>query len=165
MITQFVELVREYVNLIETLSNIRAHDFLMRCAILLPQIYAVAHQLPKSLLLDESSNKIDLASEVNVVWRAISQLLGEHNSYFEVFDPLNDEEAIPQTISDDLAGIYNDLKTGLIEFDLNTDVSRDNALWEWRFGLENHFGDHLVDVLRPIQRLVHYYMELDYVAE
>jgi len=54
---------------------------------------------------------------------------------------------------DDLADIYHDLKNGLILWDIHTPEAIDAASWEWRFGYENHWGQHLFDAMRTIHEI------------
>lgn len=55
------------------------------------------------------------------------------NSYFDVFNPLQEEEPVINSLADDLADIYRDLKEGLSLFEANHPI---DAAWEWRFGFK-----------------------------
>ena len=89
-------------------------------------------------------------------------MLGKYDAYHEVFDPYVDEAPVVGLISDDLADIYLDLVSPLVAFEAGR---VNDAIWEWRFGLRGHCGDHLVDTMRAIHRLVHNHMPHDYVAD
>jgi hypothetical protein len=82
----------------------------------------------------------------------LARLLGPWDLYSEVFDPCKETEAIHQTLSDDLADIYIDLKRELSVFDGG---AVDDAIWSWRFTLAGHCGDHIVDAMRVIHRRIH----------
>jgi Domain of unknown function (DUF5063) len=65
-----------------------------------------------------------------------------------IFDPWKTEEAIYGSISDDLAGIWRDLKNGLLVLKKD-DAS--NAICEWRFSFFFHWGPHHAShLLRPL---------------
>ena len=74
---------------------------------------------------------------------------GPHDSYWEVFDPYADEESVVGSLSDDFLDIYRDLKRGLVAFDAGHEQ---DAVWEWRFHFDHHWGEHAVDALRALQR-------------
>jgi hypothetical protein len=95
---------------------------------------------------------------------AIGQLLGEYDQYAEVFDPVVDREFLLTHLSDDLADIFSDLAVPLRWWDRGNDSARTQALWQWKFNITGHCGDHLVDALRPIHRLVFDHMNRDYHA-
>ena len=116
MVGQFVELVREYLALIDGLPGLTARDFLLRCAILLPQIYSLSQQLPEVDLPDDDP----LEGKENTIEPPMGKImsaLGKYDVYSEVFDPVYDKEAITSTISDDLSDIYTDLKRPLFKYD------------------------------------------------
>ena len=50
-----------------------------------------------------------------------------------VFDPRTDNEAIHVSLSDDIAGIYRDLKDGIVLKETN-EVPASETIFEWRFG-------------------------------
>jgi hypothetical protein len=75
---------------------------------------------------------------------------GDLELYWEVFDPYENSKPVAGSLSDDLLDIYADVRRGL---DLwNCDVPKEAAIWEWRFHLEAHWGDHAVDALRALHR-------------
>jgi len=74
---------------------------------------------------------------------------GPYDVYWEIFDPYVDEERVAGSLSDDFLDIYRDLSRGLMAFDAG---QREDALWEWRFHFDCHWGDHAVDALRALQR-------------
>lgn len=74
---------------------------------------------------------------------------GPHDFYWEVFDPYVDEERVAGSLSDDFLDIYRDLKRGLMAFDRG---QTQDAVWQWRFHFDHHWGEHAVDALRALQR-------------
>ena len=70
--------------------------------------------------------------------------------YWEVFDPFVQEDAVCGDIADDLSDIAADLLSGMREFEAGR---IGNAVFEWRFGLNNHWGSHTVDVLRALHAI------------
>jgi hypothetical protein len=71
------------------------------------------------------------------------------DGYWDVFAPLNEEdtESVFNSLADDLADIYRDLKRGLLLYNQGHIVE---AIWEWRFNFDIHWGTHLVGAQRAI---------------
>jgi hypothetical protein len=156
-VDEFVSLVREYRALVDGLESSSAHSFLVSCAAVLPRIYSAGLALPEV----EPGGR-DGKQSVESPMRRIGALLGRYDTYREVFDPYEDGEPVQAMISDDLADIYLDLVNPLLEFELG---QQSEALWAWKFNLRGHCGDHIVDTMRAIHRLVHDHMPDSYVAD
>jgi hypothetical protein len=162
MVERFVELVREYLALVDGLSGLSARDFLLRCAILLPQLYSLSHQLP-DIVLPEGDPLEGKEDARNPPMANIMNLLGKYDLYSEVFDPVSEEGAIKATLSDDLSDIYMDLKRGLSRYDDKEQPNQPIAVWEWKFNMKIHWGHHLVGALRPIHSLVYDHLDPEFL--
>jgi hypothetical protein len=159
-VEQFVALARNYIALVDECASGSPHDFLAACARLLPQIYAVGIELTDPELPEHD---VELPPEqVRSPISMIGKLLGRYDQYAEVFDPVFDRGFLLTHLSDDLSDIYNDLLVPLRWWDRCDDAARSQALWQWKFNITGHCGDHLVDALRPIHRLVFDHMVPDY---
>ena len=79
----------------------------------------------------------------------------DRNHYWEVFEPLviDQPEPLSGSIADDLAGIWRDVKAGLIKFDSGKPGSRRNAVWHWRFSMESHWGHHAAGAIVALNAL------------
>jgi len=66
-----------------------------------------------------------------------------------------DEEAQVRVsmLWDDLADLYRDLLYGLDLHSMGTPADVSNAIWEWRFGYENHWGEHLFRALSTVHEI------------
>jgi hypothetical protein len=53
-------------------------------------------------------------------------------------------------LPDDLASIYADVRYGLALWTLGTPDAQVEAAWEWRWGYEHHWGDHLFRAITTI---------------
>ena len=72
------------------------------------------------------------------------------DTHWKVFDPYVDEPPVAGSLSDDLLDIYFDVHRGLALWD--SEAPNAAAIWEWRFHLDTHWGDHAVDALRALHR-------------
>ncbi len=70
--------------------------------------------------------------------------------YWEVFDPFVQEDSVCGDIAEDLSDIAVDLQSGIREFEAGR---MGNAVFEWKFGLNSHWGNHTIDVLRALHAL------------
>jgi hypothetical protein len=119
-------------------------------------IHAAAARLRKE---EEDAFPLLATSYVDVSQRLeiandIGGLLGPLDIYNEVFDPYGEAEAIPATLGDDLTSIYGALKTYLPMFESGDTPAMREALWQWRFGFDGHWGEHLTGALRSIHALL-----------
>lgn len=89
-------------------------------------------------------------------------ILGKYHFYHWVSDPISDEDTGGTSLADDLSDIYVDLKRSLLEYDSG---DKTNAIWQWKFDLRGHTGQHIVSALRPIHFLIYDHMDRDYINE
>lgn len=74
---------------------------------------------------------------------------GKHDFYWEVFDPYQEAPLVGGALSDDPGDIARDLALGMAYWDAGFS---DQAVWEWSFHFDAHWGDHAVDALRALHR-------------
>jgi hypothetical protein len=72
---------------------------------------------------------------------------GQYNHYWEVFNPYDLDEPLEGSLSDDIMDIYQDIKRGLLLFEKNKYIE---AIWQWKFNFEIHWGNHAVDAIRAL---------------
>jgi hypothetical protein len=61
----------------------------------------------------------------------------EYDIYWEVFNPHYLEDPVGASLSDDILGIYKDVKSDILLYDKNEHIE---AIWEWKFKFEIHWG-------------------------
>ena len=66
-----------------------------------------------------------------------------------------DEEAKTRVfmLFTDLAETHSDVTDGIRRFELGTQDAIESALWDWRFGFESHWGDHLFRALTTLYEI------------
>jgi len=154
-IERFVALSRNYCELIE---NLDSNETFLRCIHeLLPKLYSAALDLPS---VDTGSSK-PLRSAVSMpkwqkVFHALQQKIGDCDRYHEVFSAYESTDSVTGMLSDDLADMYGDLKSGLAAYDQDSACSIAEAVWHWRFNFRAHWGEHLTGALRAL-----YWLERD----
>jgi hypothetical protein len=150
-ISSFVEVAREYCAFIEHGSADNSWVYAKECLALLLRL------CERALLLPESwSDAVELPKGIqHEAWQEQFNRLREtfaRDLYWEVFEPFESEKPEPLygSISDDLADIWRDLKTGLLEIEKGTSSSVENAGWHWRFRFESHWGAHAAGAITAL---------------
>lgn len=142
-IRSFVQAARDFCEFVEQASTVESiGPRLSRGRSVLANIVAAGATLPLS---EATTDKVLLWDGAPPSWPGF----GPHDIYWEVFDPYVDEERVAGSLSDDFLDIYRDLKRGLVAFD---NGQQQDAVWDWRFHFDYHWGEHAVDALRPLQR-------------
>ena len=154
-IKAFVKSVNEFISLIEDIDKIRAYELLFRSAVILPSVYSLVMILAD---VDPSTDEPEIYDGASMMG-IILEKIGKYDNYSEIFDPIFENEMVVGSLSDDLADIYADLKGPMISFESGRE---NDAIWQWKFNVKTHCGDHLVDSLRVIHRLVNDHLDPDY---
>lgn len=162
---KFALVANEYCTLIESLSGERPPQFYTDLELLLSRLHLAI--LP--IIADAESADTRVAESVEMnheEWKIIAnritrvtndetdQLYDWHIDSWKTKDPADNYCAIRASMLwDDLADIYRDLKNGLSLWGLNTNESRSEASWEWRFNFESHWGTHIARALQTIHEI------------
>ena len=126
-----------------------SQEAIRRTRLLLAQLHLAAVQLP-ALGIGKDTEATSISQDE---WTRLYHKFGSLpvTNYSDVFNPLKEETPVMNSLADDLADIYRDLKAGLSLFETNHPI---DAAWEWRFGFQTHWGHHLVGA----QRAIHEYL-------
>lgn len=123
-----------------TFDDARALTMLARS---IAELYAASLMLPN---VEPTGN--DAPPEVSLPSVAV---VGAGDVYWEVYDPYEEGNLVCGSLTDDIKDIYRDIVEGLLLFHRG---EVENAVWSWRFHRQYHWGDHAVDALRALQRLI-----------
>ena len=137
----FAVRARAFVEFIDRAASLALPDRLLAVRAQLLDVYTAALSLP----LVESAEDFD--EQTSPLPPRLE--FGEHDEYWEVFDPYIEAEALIGSLSDAVADVYADLARGLALWAAD---KRDAAVWQWRFAFEIHWGDHAIDALRALHR-------------
>ncbi len=114
----------------------------------LTRLYLAALELPASAGPDPDAPDVcvDDATRASVLANAARLPL---DFYGEVFDPLPvpAEEPVVASLTDDIADIYRNVVTGLKHYQAGR---REEALWQWTFSLQSHWGEHVTGAIRAL---------------
>ncbi len=139
---EFYELANEYVRFIS--KNEISGDSVPSLMELLMKLYSSA-----MFLTDGEPETIDSCSGTSksIIVRFSEQI---SPTYWKIFDPFVDEDSVCGNLIDDLSDIAKELIDGMKEYEAG---KIGNAIFEWKFGLNTHWGQHIVDALRALHAI------------
>jgi len=156
-VVEFVTLAGEFCDSVENVRNFSAEENLRKMQLILPLLYMKAVLLPRTeQVLDDEPEKYVTEMDYNVLQQRWLEVLGENDSYYEVFDPDIQfrEETATASISENLMDIYQDLKDFITSYSLGDESIMNDALYDCIYHFEEFWGQRLVNVLRAIHMLL-----------
>jgi hypothetical protein len=156
--TAYYQAAMDFCAFIEQSAPCRPLDFLLATRRHLVRLYDAAAALPWVDLHSNQDYEETLdATLFHATLSIIAQRLGEARYYWHVFDPLDDAEntAVCGDLLDDLGDIYKDVRYALLVFHLGQPDCQENALWQFKFDFDAHWGQHCVSALPAI----HFYLK------
>ena len=163
-VVEFVTVANEYCGTIEKVNNLSARENLLKLQKILPLLYLKATMLPRvENVLDEELEKYVTELDYNVLHQKWLQLLGENDSYYEVFDPSIQfgQETVTASMAESLMDIYQDVKDFLIAYSIGNEDVMNDALFDCLYHFEDSWGQLLVNVLRAMHMLVYSGIDLE----
>ena len=154
---EFVTVASEFCSLME---NVRSRSFkenLYKLQRMLPLLYLKATMLPATeKVLEGEPEKYVSEMDYNVILNRWLELLGENDSYYEVFDPdlQFSDERVTASISESLTDIYQDLKDFVIAYSIGNEEIMNDALYDCEYHFEDFWGQRLVNVLRAVHMMM-----------
>ncbi len=156
-VVEFVTVANEFCGLIEKVNRMPVDLNMRNLQKVMPLLYLKAALLPKTeKRLEEQLEKYVSELDYNVLQQRWLEALGEYDSYYEVFDPdiQFGEEMVTASISESLLDIYQDLKDFLTAYSLGDEEIMNDALYDSVYHFEDFWGQRLVNVLRPVHKLI-----------
>lgn len=163
-VIEFVTVANEFCKTVETVSKFPVKENLQKIQKILPLLYLKTTMLPKTeIILDEEVEKYVSELDYNVLHQKWLQALGEHDSFYEVFDPSIQfgQETVTASVSENLLDIYQPLKDFLMVYSIGNDDVMNDALFQCAYSFEEYWGQNLVNVLRAVHQLVYSDVEFE----
>ncbi len=163
-VIEFVTVANEYCKAIEVVGKFSAEENLQKIQKILPLLYLKTTMLPKNeSVLDDVLEKYLSELDYNVLLQKWSQALGEHDGFYEVFDPSIQfgQETVTANISENLLDIYQSLKDFLMAYSMGNDEVMNDALFQCVYSFEEYWGQNLVNVLRAVHQLLYSGVDLE----
>jgi hypothetical protein len=153
----FLTAAKSFCNFIET-STLTGREFLFASQDLLIELYRTAIKLTDAGVAD-SHESIDIPDEE---YKKILKSIGQRQPfqyYWIALNPIIEgeykyDEGVGD-VTDDVAEIYRELKPALLLLESDSEDDKTNAVWELKFGFDNHWNDHCINALHA----THHYLE------
>lgn len=153
---EFVTVAVQFCICLEKVSEYEREDFLDKILSILPLLYLKARMVPKAELeLDGYIEQFVTEQEYEAVRQSIAAQLGSDDTYLEVFvDEMKySDEPITAFISENIADIYQEMKDLACNYQTQNESVMNDALVACLEAFEQHWGQKLLNVLRPLHAL------------
>jgi len=150
---EFVTSANEFCRFLGHLNEEEGQLFIEESVLLLSRIYSAAVRVGETEPVEESPlETVVTEMDWNLVEQRISLLLGEHNDYLRPAseDEFDRSELVTQTISEDLADIYQEMQDFVHLYSRGLEELMNDAAWE----VMQRFGEHWgIKLLRSLSAL------------
>ena len=153
---EFVTVAVQLCLYLEQVAEQEKSDFIEKMLCLLPLLYLKARLLPKANEeMDGYPERFVTEQEYEDLRQMVAQKLGSDAAYLEVFVEEMSYSAAPITafISENIADIYQELKDLACNYQTREEAVMNDALVSCLEGFEQHWGQKLLNVLRPLHAL------------
>ena len=153
---EFVTVAVQLCIYLEKLAEYEREEFVDKMLSILPLLYLKARLVPKSdLELDGYTEQFVSEYEYEQVRQAIATQLGSDDTYLEVYmeDMRYSDEPITAFISENIADIYQEMKDLACNYQTQNESVMNDALVACLEAFEQHWGQKLLNVLRPLHML------------
>ena len=153
---EFVTVAVQLCLYLEQVAEQEKSDFIEKMLCLLPLLYLKARLLPKANEeMDVYPERFVTEQEYEDLRQMVAQKLGSDDAYLEVFveDMRYSDEPITAFISENIADIYQELKDLACNYQTREEAVMNDALVSCLEGFEQHWGQKLLNVLRPLHAL------------
>ncbi|MCE5268919.1 MAG: DUF5063 domain-containing protein [Planctomycetaceae bacterium] len=152
----FSEDATAYCELIDSAANGKPPHFYQQLLTSMSRLARSANELPQVC----SSEEVECGGhrmthdEWGLLARRLSDVVGREVAELMATDDAKTASSVRAVmLFDDLADIYRDLRDGMRFYCLKTDKGIEEAIWQWRFDYEAHWGQHLFDALHTVHRI------------
>lgn len=132
-----------YCSLVESFNSAETQNKLKTLLVSLLDLYT------KALYLPEIEPENDYLNDLEILIPKIE--FNEFDQYWEVFNPYSLEEPVGASLSDDISDIYQDIKRGILLYEQKEKIQ---AIWQWKFHFDIHWGNHTVDAVRALNSAI-----------
>ena len=151
---EFVTVAAEFCGFLERTDEIRRRQFIDKALKLLPLLYLKASLLPEhAVRMDESDPEVFVTEgDYERVRGGVAALMGRYDDYLDVFldDMAYSDTPIGQTVSENMADIYQPLKDFICVYQLGLDRTMNDALVICREQFGEFWGQRLLNAMRAL---------------
>jgi hypothetical protein len=152
---EFIEAAVKFCELIETQRTTPLRSLHAIRETLLA-LYAAALRLPATQEVSSIHLPVKFSVSEQINMRKLIEQTTAPDIFWFCYRPFATpfEKPIACSISDSLADIWFDLKPGLLALTQDQERWVSNVFWKWKFSFETHWGEHAVDSIWGIHKLL-----------
>jgi len=157
-IVEFVAVANEFCKYSEHSSELKGDEMLKILQRILPLLYLKGSLLPSlEPVFEDANEKFVTEADWFRINDSFRHIFGTADGYLELADEkFNEAEgAVPSSLSENMADIYQDMKDFLLLYQTGTKEVMNDAIWECRMNFENIWGQKLVNSLRAIHKFIY----------
>lgn len=150
---EFVTVAVQLCLYLEQVEGLDKSEFIEKMLCLLPLLYLKARLLPKATEeLDGFPERFVSEQEYEDIRQKVAQCMGADDTYLEVFveDMRYSDEPITAFVSENIADIYQEVKDLACNYQTRDEAVMNDALVNCIEAFEQHWGQKLLNVLRPL---------------
>jgi hypothetical protein len=155
-VLEFVRAAADYCSALEHAQEGKLSDLIDQLHRLLSKLYHAATCLPElDSQFEDLGQRFVTEEDYEFIRKKLLTKLGQYDAYEEVFDEgrVEFEDSVGESISEDLADIYQDIKDFILLFEIGTNEVMHEALWECKQSFQTFWGQKVTNVLRPLHGL------------
>lgn len=141
---------------LERMDEPTREEFTDKMLYYLPLLYVKTKQLPSlKPMLDGEPERFVTEMDYNTIQQKVTSVFGSDDAYLEVFveDMQYSDEPVTAFISENIADIYQELSDLCSTFQVDDEAVQNDALYAFQESFEQHWGQKLLNVLRPLHAL------------
>lgn len=146
----FIAEAKSYCLFIEDYQCKNVNEFLTMLQRSLIALYLAGKNLPNTGLQEDGDfeEKMDDGYLKGII-SLVAERLEDKRYYMHLFNPANtnDKDLICGDLLDDICDIYIDIKQTMVALDIGTHIAIENAIWQFKFDFDNHWGDHCINAI------------------
>jgi len=153
---EFVTVAVQYCGYIESFEDVQAKELTDKLTKLLPLLYLKASLIPETEIVEEDEVETTVTEDdYNYISSRLYNVFGQEDAYLEVFlqDMKYSETPITESISENLADIYQDLKNFITIYERGVTENMNAALYICVENFRTYWGQKLVNVLRALHSI------------
>lgn len=155
---EFVTIAKSFCDFLAQIDQMDKKTFLDTMVKILPLLYLKATLLPDNEIEgDEDPEAFASETQYAVLSDKIAKLLGEDDTYLEVFHPdmAYSDEAIASNISENITDIWQDIYNFVEVYRQGSEESMNDALYYCRSNFGTYWGQSLVNVMRALHAIIY----------
>jgi hypothetical protein len=158
-VIEFVTVANEYCTFLEKVSEHEKTKFVDKSLKILSLLYLKALLLPDVEQVNEEGNeKFVTEFDWQLIKQGIQTILNDDDTYLDFFDIDMNETPEPtaNSISENMADLYQDIKDFLEIYKLGVDELSNDAILECSTSFKEHWGFKVVNSLRMLHHIQYY---------